>query len=123
MPAGPPPAALTPVESAGNPRGMRGPTDGGTVRSGFRVRVGTIPDYSRESGGMAITGVREGSPAAKAGLRGGDIIVKLGPHDIEDVYGYMYALGGFEPGDEVEVVVLRDGKRMMFEVVPEGGGG
>ena len=116
-------AALTPVEGAGNPHGVQGPTDGGTVRSGFRVRLGTIPDYSRESGGMAITGVRDGSPAAKAGLKGGDIIVKLGPHDIEDVYGYMYALGEFEPGDEVEVVVLRDGKRMVFEVALEGGGG
>ncbi len=116
-------AALTPVEGAGNPHGMQGPTDGSTVRRGFRVRLGTIPDYSRESGGMAITGVRDGSPAARAGLMGGDIIVKLGPHDIEDVYGYMYALGEFEPGEKVEVVVLRDGKRMVFEVVPEGGGG
>ena len=116
-------AALTPVEGAGNPHGVRGPTDGSTVRSGFRVRLGTIPDYSRESGGMAITGVRDGSPAAKVGLMGGDVIVKFGPHDIEDVYGYMYALGEFEPGDEVEIVVLRDGKRMVFEVVLEGGGG
>lgn len=116
-------AALTPVEGAENPHGVQGPTDGGTVRSGFRVRLGTLPDYSRESGGMAITGVRDGSPAAKAGLKGGDIIVKLGPHDIEDVYGYMYALGEFEPGEEVEVVVLRDGKRMVFEVALEGGGG
>ena len=93
------------------------------MRTGFRVRLGTIPDYSRESGGMAITGVRDGSPAAKAGMKGGDIIVKFGPHDIEDVYGYMYALSEFEPGDEVEIVVLRDGDRLVFEVVLEGGGG
>ena len=116
-------ASLTPVEGAGNPHGVQGPADGSTVRSGFRVRLGTIPDYSRESGGMAITGVRDGSPAAKAGLKGGDIIVKFGPHDIEDVYGYMYALGEFEPGDEVEIEVLRDGERLVFEVVLEAGGG
>ena len=116
------PASLTPVEGAGNPHGVQGPTDGSAVRSGFRVRLGTIPDYSRESGGMAITGVRDGGPAAKAGLKGGDIIVKFGPHDIEDVYGYMYALGEFDPGDRVEVVVLRGGKRMVFEVVLERGG-
>ena len=116
-------ASLTPVEGAGNPHGVQGPTDGSAARSGFSVRLGTIPDYSRESGGMAITGVRDGSPAAKAGIRGGDIIVKFGPHDIEDVYGYMYALGEFEPGDEVEIVVLRGGERMVFEVVLEAGGG
>ena len=116
-------ASLTPVEGAGNPHGVQGPADGSTVRTGFRVRLGTIPDYSRESGGMAITGVRDGSPAAKAGMKGGDIIVKFGPHDIEDVYGYMYALSEFEPGDEVEIVVLRDGDRLVFEVVLEGGGG
>ena len=47
--------------------------------NGFSVRLGTIPDYSRESGGMGITGVRDGSPAATAGIKGGDIIVKFGP--------------------------------------------
>ena len=116
-------ASLTPVEGAGNPHGVQGPADGSTVRSGFSVRLGTIPDYSRESGGMGITGVRDGSPAARAGIKGGDIIVKFGPHDVEDVYGYMYALGEFEPGDEVEIVVLRDGERLVFTVVLEAGGG
>ena len=116
-------ASLTPVEGAGNPQGVAGPTDGSPARSGFRVRLGTIPDYSRESGGMGITGVREGSPAATAGIEGGDIIVKFGDHDIEDVYGYMYALSEHEPGDEVEIVVLRDGERMVFSVVLAAGGG
>ena len=81
--------------------------------------------------GLVTAVVREVFPAAglprshpaKAGLRGGDVIVKLGPHDIEDVFGYMYALGEFDPGEEVDVVVLRDGKRLVFEVVLEGGGG
>ena len=115
------PAALTPVERVGSPHGVG--TGRSVVRRGFRVRLGTIPDYSRESGGMAITGVRDGSPAAKAGLRGGDIVVKFGPHDVDDVYGYMYALEEFEPGDEVEIAVLRDGERLVFEVVLEGRGG
>ena len=113
--------ALTPVEGAGNPHGTTAPGDGNTVRSGFRVRVGTIPDYSRESGGMGITGVRDGSPAAKAGLKGGDVIVRFGDHEVEDVYGFMYALQEFEPGDQVELVVLRNGQRMTLVVVLEAG--
>ncbi len=117
--SGPDVVALTPVEGARNPSRMPGPRDGTAARGGFGVRVGTIPDYSRESGGMGITGVRDGSPADRAGLRGGDVIIRFGSHEVDDVYGYMYALQGFEPGDEVEVVVLRDGKRLKFAVVLE----
>lgn len=115
-------ALLTPVEGAGNPHGVQS-GDENSMRSGFRVRLGTIPDYSRESGGMAITAVRAGSPAAEAGMQGGDIIVGFGPHEVDDVYDYMAALGEFDPGDEVEIVVLRDGERMTFTVVLAAGGG
>lgn len=114
-------AALTPVEGAGNPHGVSASGDESSVRSGFRVRLGTIPDYSGESGGMGITAVRPDSPAAKAGMRGGDIIVRFGPYDIDDVYDYMAALNEFDPGDEVEVVVLRDGERVSFRVVLAAG--
>ncbi len=114
-------ASLTPVEDAGNPHGVQS-GDASSMRSGFRVRLGTIPDYSRESGGMAITAVRAGSPAAEAGMQGGDIIVGFGPHEVDDVYDYMAALGEFDPGDEVEIVVLRDGGRMSFKVVLAAGG-
>ncbi len=116
-------AALTPVEGAGNPHGVGASGDENSIRSGFRVRLGTIPDYSRESGGMAITAVRPGSPAAAAGLQGGDIIVRFGPHDVDDVYGYMAALNEYDPGDEVEIVVLRDGERVSFKVVLAAGAG
>lgn len=116
-------AALTPVEGAGNPHGVGASGDENSMRSGFRVRLGTIPDYSRESGGMAITAVRPGSPAADAGMQGGDIIVRFGPHDVDDVYEYMAALNQYDPGDEVEIVVLRDGERVSFKVVLAAGGG
>ncbi len=109
-------AALTPVAGAGNPHGVSA-GDGDSAASGFRVRLGTIPDYSRESGGMAITAVRAGSPAEQAGIRGGDIVVRIGPHEIDDVYDYMAALNEFDPGDEVDVVVVRGGERVTVRVV------
>ena len=115
-------ASLTPVEGAGNPHGATATGDASSMASGFRVRLGTIPDYSRESGGMAITAVREGSPAAEAGIAGGDIIVRFGPHEVDDVYDYMDALNGFDPGDEVEIVVLRGDDRLTFKVVLAAGG-
>ena len=44
-------------------------------------------------------------------------------HNLRDVYVCMYALGEFEPGDEVQFVVLHDWERVVFTVVLEAGGG
>ncbi len=76
-------------------------------RMSFRVAVGTIPDYSDHPKGMRITGVKEGSPAEKAGLQGGDVIIRFGEVEVANIYDYTYALGKYKPGDVVDVVVLR----------------
>jgi len=75
----------------------------------FRVYVGTIPDYSDHPRGMRISGVSEGSPAQKAGLQEGDVIVKFGVKTITNVYDYTYALAEFSPGQVIEITYLRDG--------------
>lgn len=74
---------------------------------GIRSYTGTIPDFGEQVEGMKLSGVREGSPAAKAGLQAGDIIVKFGTIDIKNLYDYTFALAEYKPGDEVEVVVKR----------------
>lgn len=83
---------------------------------GFRVTLGIVPDYSEEVQGMKVGDVRTGTPAEKAGIKPGDVIVKLGGREIKNIYDYTYALGDFNPGDEVEVVVLRDGEKLSFKV-------
>ncbi|UCE20370.1 MAG: M20/M25/M40 family metallo-hydrolase [Gemmatimonadota bacterium] len=85
----------------------------------FRVSVGTIPDFAAEVEGVKLTGVREGGPAERAGIKGGDIIVRLGEKEIKNLYDYTYALGEYKPGDVVDVVVIRDGQRLTFEVTLE----
>ena len=85
--------------------------------------LGTIPDMSGSPGGVRITGVREGSAAAVGGLRGGDIIVRIGEHDIADLYGMTSALAAHQPGDVVEVEVVRDGERRVFTVTMGRRGG
>jgi len=75
----------------------------------FRVYVGTIPDYSDHPRGMRITGVSEGSPAHKAGLQEGDVLIKFGTKSIANVYDYTYALAEYSPGQIIEVEFLRDG--------------
>jgi aminopeptidase YwaD len=86
---------------------------------GFRVYLGTIPDYAEEVKGVKLTGVRDGSPAEKAGLRGGDIIIEFGGKHIENVYDYTYALQQHNPGDVVTVVILRENKRTTLQVTLE----
>ena len=86
---------------------------------GFRVYLGTVPNYSDQSDGMKLDGVRPGSPAEKAGLLAGDIIVKLSKTTIKNVYDYTYALGEMRAGEEVEVLIRRNGKDMTLKITPD----
>jgi hypothetical protein len=88
-------------------------------RTGFRVYLGTIPNYADSNDGLKIDGVRDESPAAKAGLKAGDKVVKLAGRDVKNVYDYTYALGEMKAGQEYEVVVMRDGQRLTMKITPE----
>jgi aminopeptidase YwaD len=87
--------------------------------TGFRVYLGTIPNYADTNDGLKLDGVRDDSPAAKAGLKAGDKIVKMAGHDVKNVYDYTYALGEMKAGQEYEVELMRDGKRMTLRITPE----
>jgi aminopeptidase YwaD len=87
--------------------------------TGFRVYLGTIPNYADSSDGMLLDGVRDGSPAAKAGLKAGDKIVKMAGRDVKNVYDYTYALGEMKGGQEYEVEIVRAGQRMTLKLIPE----
>jgi S1-C subfamily serine protease len=83
------------------------------------VYLGTIPDYTTEVAGVKLSGVRGGSPADKAGLKGGDVIIEFGGQKIANIYDYTYALDAARIGQPVEIVVLREGKRTTVAVTPE----
>jgi Zn-dependent M28 family amino/carboxypeptidase len=86
--------------------------------TGFRVYLGTIPSYAEGGDGMKLDGVREGSPAARAGLRAGDVIVRMAGREVKNVYDYTYALGEMKAGEEYEVEVLRGAERLKFKLTP-----
>ena len=86
--------------------------------TGFRVYLGTIPNYSDSGDGLLLDGVRDDSPAAKAGLTGGDRIVKLAGRDVRNVYDYTYALGEMKAGQEYEVEVVRGTERLKLKLTP-----
>ena len=91
-----------------------------TPRSGgFRVYLGTIPNYADSNDGLLLDGVREDSPAAKAGLKAGDKIVKIGGHDVKNVYDYTFALGELKAGQEYPIEVMRGTERLSLKITPE----
>ena len=103
-------------ELAATPVYVSVPRKQGENTGGWKVYVGTIPDYASNVEGFRLTGVSEGSPAQKAGLKGGDIMISFGGKKITNIYDYVYALQEFVPGDVVDIVVKRDGKEMTFKV-------
>ena len=92
-------------------------------RGGFKVSLGTLPDYAYQGKGLRLTGVRPDSPASRAGLAAADVIVKLDKHDITNIHDYMFALGELEPGKETTLEVDRAGKRVTLKVIPAPGQG
>ena len=79
--------------------------------------LGIMPDYGHDAkDGLSLAGVREGGPAAQAGLKEGDLIVKVGDRAIGTIYDYMEIMNKHKPGDKVEVVVKRAGKDVKLPV-------
>jgi aminopeptidase YwaD len=84
----------------------------------FRVYLGTIPNYADSTDGLLIDGVREDSPAAKAGIKPGDRIVKIGTRDVKNVYDYTHALGEMKAGQEYVIEVIRAGEKLSLKITP-----
>ncbi|MFN0156699.1 MAG: M28 family peptidase, partial [Bacteroidota bacterium] len=104
------------------PEFVRTPTSapmagGGGDSRGFAVTLGVVPDYGETSDGMKIGGLRPNGPAEKAGLKPGDVIVKMSGKNVLNIYDYMGILGELKAGDEVEVIVKRDGAPLTFKAV------
>jgi hypothetical protein len=93
-------------------------SDGGVRAATFRVSLGVMPAYADSTDGLRLDSVREGSPAAVAGLKAGDRVVKLAGRDIRNVYDYTQALSEMKAGQEYEVEVVRDGQRLTMKVTP-----
>jgi S1-C subfamily serine protease len=79
------------------------------------------PRWHRLAGrtvGVAVVEVVPGSPAAVAGLRPGDLVLRAAGTDIEDAQGVQRLLVGGAIGERLEVTVLRSGAMVDVVVVP-----
>ena len=82
----------------------------------YSVTLGVVPDYLFDGVGMRIDGTSTDRPADKAGMKAGDVVIKMGDVDVPDMMGYMKGLSSFKKGDTTDVVILRDGKEMVMSV-------
>jgi Zn-dependent M28 family amino/carboxypeptidase len=109
------PQFVTVVEHQNPHEGVASSGGGG----GYGPYFGSIPDFGQAEKGVRFSDVQPGSPAAKAGLKGGDVLVKFGDKTIMNLYDFTDALRSSKVGDVVEVTVLRDGNPVKASVTLE----
>ncbi len=110
--------SLTSTHEMPDYKSMEPPKNQGT-RTGLRVYLGTIPDYAQgDIKGVKLSGVSGTGPAAKAGVTSGDIIVKLGGKEIQNIYDFTYVMGELKIGQETGITVLRNGKSVEMKITP-----
>lgn len=86
---------------------------------GRMPRLGIRPSYGDEGEGILLDGVSDGGPAMKAGLKEGDRLIELGGQPVKDLDTYMVLMARQKRGQTIQVVVLRDSKRVTLTVTPE----
>lgn len=94
---------------------LRRQADGEQRQEGYLgVNLG---DRSDGGQGAVISAVDEGTPAAAAGIESGDIVVAIDDQAIDGASGLVAAIRDNEPGDELEIVVLRGGERLTLTAI------
>jgi S1-C subfamily serine protease len=98
---------------------VKGPSNAAPVGAGqgYGAYLGTIPDFTETEKGVRISGVQAGSPAQTAGLKEGDVIIRLAEVDVASLEDLTFALRKKAAGDKVQIVVLRQGEPLTLEAV------
>jgi hypothetical protein len=83
---------------------------------GRKVSVGTVPDFTYRGKGVRITDTVPQSPARAAGLKAGDVLIRMNGKAIKDLSDYAAILRAMQPGDRAELVYLRDGDKHTVKI-------
>ena len=80
------------------------------------VTIGVVPDHSYSGVGMRIDGIIDGRPGQKAGLLAGDIVLKIGEHEVSEIMSYMKALGFFKKGEKSTITIKRGEETLVKDI-------
>ncbi|MGP0075163.1 MAG: M28 family peptidase [Bryobacteraceae bacterium] len=114
---GSPPPQFVRVAETQPPGEVANPHSGRSSGGGYGPDFGSIPDFTELPNGVRFADVRPGSPAAKAGLKAGDILTQFDGKPIQNLYDFTYALRASHPGQEVLVKVLRGTQTIEAKVL------
>jgi aminopeptidase YwaD len=95
------------------------PQTAGGGGSPYAVYFGSVPDFRDDLEGVLFADVRADSPAGKAGLKPGDLLVEFAGEPIKNLYDFTDALGKKKPGDVVAVAVKRNNQTVRVNVTLE----
>jgi len=87
--------------------------DDADARPGLNFMPAYVED--QEDPGVEIDDVSEGGAAEKAGLKAGDIVLKIDDHLLQDLSTYMKVLSGYKPGDKITLTVVRGDKSIKVK--------
>ena len=97
---------------------MAGPKEGtGVSRRGFKVTLGIMPDFAgKDTTGLRVDIVIPGRPAARSGMKNGDVITAINGQPVKNIYDYMYRLAKLHAGETAVVEVKRKGEKVVLLV-------
>lgn len=88
--------------------GMKDVTD-----ANLQITSVKLPDGRRD--GVIVTSVKKSSSADKAGLKNGDVIIKINNKEIKNSAYLRYELYNYQVGDKIDITFIRDGKEQVVK--------
>ena len=82
-----------------------------------KVSLGTIPDFAYNGKGFRLSGVVPGSPAEAAGMKEGDVIIRINTIPVGGLKEFSDILKTLKPGDRASILFLREGTEIKVEAV------
>lgn len=111
------------ARSSGRPSYVHVAAPAPAAGHGYGPYFGSIPDFGEGVDGVLLAGVREGSPADRAGVKKGDVLVEFGGVAVHNLQDFTMALRRCAPGDEVVVKVRRGDETIAVDAKLEKRGG